>query len=101
MFLQLEICYSSPMQQYLSIFIVVILSILTILLVAVGVTIIQVLQKVKYTIDRLNITIDMAENKISNLTAPLQSISGIATSLGSGLKVFESFVGWMNKSKDR
>ncbi len=89
------------MQQYLSIFIAIILSILTILIVAVGVTIIQVLQKVKYTIDRVNVTIDMAENKINNLTAPLQSISGIATSLGSGLKVFESFVGWMNKSKER
>jgi len=89
------------MQEYLSIFIVIILSLLTIILVAVGVVIIQVLQKVKYTIDRVNVTIDMAENKIANLTAPLQSITGIASSLGSGLKVFESFVGWMNKSKNK
>ncbi len=89
------------MQQYLTIFITVILTLLTILLIAVGVTIIQVLQKIKYTINRFNTTIDLVEDRVTNLTAPLHSLQGMASSLGSGLKVFESFVGWMNRNKDR
>lgn len=87
------------MQQYLTIFIAVILTLLTVMLIAVGVVVIQLVQKMKYTIDRVNNTIDLVEVKVTSLTSPLQNLSGMAASLGSGLRVFESFVSWMNRNK--
>jgi len=87
-------------QEILPIVLTVMLSILTIMTVMVGVLVIQVLFKVKKTLENINDTVDMAEAKISAITSPLQSIGGMAASLGTGLRVFESFIGWMNRNKE-
>ena len=69
------------------------------MIIAVGVVIIQLVQKMKRTVDRVNNTIDLVEEKVTNLTSPFHNLAGMAASLGSGLKVFESFVMWMNRNK--
>jgi hypothetical protein len=84
---------------YLPLVITILLAVLTVMLVVVGVLVVQVLLQVKKTINRVNTTIDLAEEKIVSIGSPLQSLTGMATSLGTGLKVFESFIGFLNKSK--
>jgi uncharacterized protein YoxC len=85
--------------EFLPIVLTIAVVVLTITLVVVGVYLIQVLQRVKYTLDRVNTTIDLAEEKILSVSAPFQSLGNMANSMGAGLRVFESFVGWMNRGK--
>jgi uncharacterized protein YoxC len=84
---------------YLPLILTISVVILTLTLLAVGVYVIQVLQRFKYTLDKVNSAIDEAEMKMNAVMSPLQSIGGVATSLTAGLKVFESFVGWVHREK--
>lgn len=74
-------------------------SVLTVMMVIVGVYVVQVLMGVKKTLDKVNTTIDMAETKINSVIMPLQSLSGLTSSVGTGLKVLESFTRWLNRNK--
>ncbi len=74
-------------------------SVLTVMMVVVGVYVIQVLMSVKRTLDKVNNAIDMAELKVNSIIMPLQSLGGLTSSLGTGLKVFESFTRWLNRNK--
>jgi hypothetical protein len=84
---------------FLPILLTICLTILTITLVVVGVQVFVVLRSLQKTIDRVNTTIDVAESKVNSVLAPFQTLGGMSASLGVGLKVFESFVGWLNRSK--
>jgi hypothetical protein len=83
----------------LSIVLTIAVCILTVTLVVVGVYVVMVLREVKMTLERVNTTIDMAEEKINAIASPVQNFVGMTSSLGAGLKIFESFVGWLNRSK--
>lgn len=87
------------MQQILPIVLTIMLSILTLIMVVVGVLAIQVLLKIKKTLEHLNSSIDLAEDKLVSLISPLHSIGGMAESLKTGMHVFESFLGWVNRNK--
>jgi uncharacterized protein YoxC len=87
------------MQDFLPIVLMVSLVVLTVVIAVVGVLTVQVLQRVKYTLDKLNDTIDVAEMKLNAIASPLQSLAGMANSFGAGVKVFESFLGFLNKGK--
>lgn len=84
----------------LPIILTIAVSILTLMMVIVGVYVIQVLMRIKKTLDRVNNTIDLAETKIVSIVSPFQSLVGMSTTLGSGLKVFESFTRWLNRKND-
>jgi hypothetical protein len=77
------------------------LVVLTIVLSVVGVQMVLVLLELKKTLKKVNDALETADEKITAIIAPLQKISGVASGLGSGMKVFEAFVGWLNKDKDR
>ena len=77
------------------------LVILTIVVIIVAVYLVQVLQRLRTTLDKVNMTIDVVEERVISITAPLQSLSSMAANLGSGIKVFESFVGRMSQTKSR
>ncbi|MBU0578528.1 hypothetical protein KKE34_04925 [Patescibacteria group bacterium] len=79
---------------------VVALVVLTIVLSVVGVQMVLVLLELKKTLKKVNEALETADEKISAIVAPLQKISGIASGLGTGMKVFEAFVGWLNKDKE-
>jgi len=84
----------------LPIILTVAVSILTLMMVVVGIYVVQVLMRVKKTLDRVNMTIDVAEEKLNAIVSPFQSLMGMSTSIGSGLKVFESFSRWLNRKHD-
>ena len=87
------------MQQVLPLILTIMLSVLTLMMVVVGVLAIQVLLMIKKTLRHVNSTIDLAEDKLVSLVSPLRSIGGMATSIKTSMHVFESFLGWVNKSK--
>ena len=74
--------------------------ILTIILSVVGIQIILVLAEVKKTLNKVNTTLDEAEAKINALMSPLQNLGGLASGLQTGIKVFESFTGWIAQRKN-
>ena len=76
-------------------------TILTVVLTVVAVYVVMVLRRLKETLDRVNDTIDLAELKINSIISPFQSLVGLSSSLGAGLKVFESFTGWLHKNNSQ
>lgn len=78
----------------------VVLVVLAIVLSVVGVQIILVLIEVKRTLKKFNDTLDSAEAKLNAVVQPLQNLGGMAAGLNTGFKVFESFVGWLNRNKE-
>lgn len=78
----------------------VVLVVLAIVLSVVGIQIIMVLIEVKKTLKKVNDTLDDAEKKMNAVVQPLQNLGGMAAGLNTGFKVFESFVGWLNRNKE-
>lgn len=78
----------------------VVLVVLAIVLSVVGIQIILVLIEVKRTLKKVNDTLDIAEQKMNAVVQPLQNLGGMAAGLNTGFKVFESFVGWLNRNKE-
>ncbi|HEX9817759.1 MAG TPA: hypothetical protein VGA89_02610 [Patescibacteria group bacterium] len=74
--------------------------VLTIILSIVGVQIILVLSEAKRTLHKINATLDEAEAKINAIVSPLQNLGGLANGLQTGIKVFESFTGWLTSRKN-
>lgn len=85
--------------EILPIVLTIAVTILTIMMVVVGIYVVQVLIEVKRTLERVNDTIDLAEAKINAIASPFQSLMGMTSSLGSGIKVFESFTRWLHQKK--
>lgn len=79
----------------------IVLIILAIILSVVGIQIVLVLMEVKHTLRKVNRTLDTAEEKINAVVKPLQNLGGMAAGLSTGMKVFESFVGWLNRDKNK
>lgn len=87
------------MDQVLSIMFAVGLGVLTLVLATVGIYLVLVLREFRRTMQKINNTLDEAEQKISHLVVPLKNLGGIAAGVKTGVKVFEGFVGWLNKNK--
>ena len=87
------------MQQILPIILTVMLSVLTLMMVVVGVLAIQVLLKLKRTLEHVNSSIELIEDKLVSIVSPLHSIGGMAASMRTGMTIFESFLGWVNRNK--
>lgn len=88
------------MTEFLPVLFAIVLVILTIVLVAVGVYLILVLKSFHQALEKINSVFDETEEKIKALTEPLQNLAGIAAGVKTGVKVFEGFVGFLNKKKD-
>lgn len=88
------------MENLLPIVLTVVAVILTIILAVVGVQIVLVLSEAKRTLKKVNDTLDEAEAKINAIVSPLQNLGGLADGLQTGIKVFESFTGWLTNRKN-
>lgn len=84
---------------YLPIVFSVVLVILTVVLTVVGIQFLLVLVQFRKTLQRLNDTLDAAERRINNLVGPLKSVGAAAAGLKTGLKVFETFVSWLQRDR--
>lgn len=84
---------------YLPIIFASVLIIVTIVLVAVGVQLIIVLTELRRTLRKVNATLDTVELTVSSVVQPLHNLGGMANGLTTGFKVFEAFVGWLQRSK--
>lgn len=88
------------MESILPIIFATVAVILTIVLSVVGIQIIMVLMEIKRILKKANDTIDQVESKFNAVIAPLENLGNIASGLKQGVKVFESFTGWLNKESD-
>ncbi len=88
------------MQEALPILFAVALIIVTIVLAVVGVQLMQTLAELKRTLLRVNQLLDQAEDKFDSIMSPLKNLGGIASGLQTGFKVFEGFIGWLNRPRD-
>lgn len=75
------------------------LGILTLVLTAVGVQMVLVLLELKRTMKKVNQALETADKKVTAIVQPLQKVAGVATGVGTGLKVLEAFVGWLQRDK--
>jgi uncharacterized protein YoxC len=85
---------------YLTPIFAVVLIVITVVLTVVGIQMVLVLLEVRKTLKKVNTTIDTVEAKVNSIVMPFQRIGDITTNLMSGFKVFESFVGFLNRDKD-
>jgi uncharacterized protein YoxC len=77
------------------------LVVLTIVLTIVGFQMVLVLLELKKTLRKVNEALETADKKIEAIVAPLQKMAGVATGLGTGIKVLEAFVGWLQRDKSQ
>lgn len=89
------------MPEILPIVLSVIAVIITIVLAVVGIQLIMVLIEVKKTLKKFNDVLDEAEDKFNQVIKPLQSLGGMASGLRAGFSVFESFVSWLQRNKEK
>ncbi len=73
---------------------------LAVVLSVVGVQMVMVLMQLRQTLQRVNAALSTAEAKVASLTEPLKQFSGTVSGIKTGLKVFETFVGWLQKDKN-
>lgn len=88
------------MQEFLPTLFAVILVILTVILTVVGVQLILVLNSLRRALGKVNEAFDEVEQKVKAVTEPLQNLAGIASGVQTGVKVFEGFVGFLNRKKN-
>lgn len=88
------------MAEAVPIVLTIVLVIVAIVLAVVGVQVVLVLNEVRKTLKRVNDTLDNAEQRLNAVMLPLQNLGGMTKGISTGLKVFETFVSWLNR-KDK
>jgi len=81
------------------IFLTVVISILSFILVVVGIQVILLLRHVNKTLHRLNQTIDYTQNLVHNLSNPLTDLKALGQGVKTGLHVAEHVVTWVKNKK--
>lgn len=84
---------------FLPIVFAVVLVVVSIVLVAVGVQLMMVLNELKQTLRKVNMTLDTVDQTVSSVVRPLHNLGGMASGLTTGFKVFETFVGWLQRNR--
>ena len=75
----------------------IVCSILTILLVVVGVQVFIVLQEFKQTLRRANGLLDILHGTALHTLVPLTSLRGMAQGLRGGMRVIETFANYLKR----
>jgi len=84
----------------LVILLIIVTSILTVLLVIVGVQVVMILKEIKLTLNHINNTLEAADNVVSTLSRPMSGFADVVAGVRTGLKITDSFVSWLNKNRD-
>jgi hypothetical protein len=74
---------------------IVVMSVLSVLLVIVGVQVILILRQFKQTLDHMNRTLENTDDLIVLLSHPFKGAGDTLTGVRSGLRVAEVFIKWL------
>ena len=88
------------MQDLLPVVFTVSIIVLTIILSVVGIYLLIILHQIKQTLENVNKMVDNVEDRVSAVINPIKNIGGISVGIKTGLKVADSFISWINRSKD-
>ncbi len=88
------------MEAALPIIFAIVLVLLAIIVGVVGIQLLLVLIEVRKTLSRINSTIDVAETQLRALQVPISNISNTFSGLKAGYRVFESFLGFLNRKSN-
>lgn len=77
-----------------------VLVVLVVILAIVGVQLVLTLIEFRKTLKHVNNTLDTVDTTVAAITTPLQNLGGMASGLSTGFRVFETFVGWLNRNKE-
>lgn len=76
----------------------VVAAILSLILIVVGVQTIMVLQEIRKTLHRFNQVADTVESAVNKAFVPLQNLGGMMSGMKMGMKMFEAFAGFLQRS---
>lgn len=79
----------------------VVCTILTILLVVIGVQVFIVLQELKKTLNKANSILDVLHATAVHTLVPLTSLRGVAQGIRGGLHIVEAFTQYLRKHEDK
>lgn len=77
----------------------VVISILSLVLVVVGVQVFLILRNINKTLNKANNTMDTAAYFFHNITHPLNDVKAMGQGVKTGLYVAEHVVGWLKSKK--
>jgi len=83
------------------IFLIAVISILTIVLTIVGIQIIILLRKVNKTLGKFNSTLDTAQNLIHNFSNPFSDLKSLGQGVKTGLHVAEYIGTWIKNKQTK
>jgi biopolymer transport protein ExbB/TolQ len=84
----------------LVIFLVVILSILTVLLVVVGIQVFYLVKEARGTLKKYNRLLTKTDRIVTHVSDSLDEVGESVSGLKSGLKLVEAFSHWVQKHQD-
>ena len=76
---------------------VVVMSVLSVLLVIVGVQVIIILKEFRKTLDHFNHTLESTDDLLVLMANPFKGLGDTVTGIKSGLRVAELFVSWLRE----
>lgn len=85
----------------LTIFLIFILSLLTILLTVVGIQVFFLIKEARFTLTHYNSLLKRADRIINHLEHSVDDLSDTVSGLRSGLKLVEAFTLWVQKQHGR
>ncbi len=77
-----------------TIFLIVIITVITLLLVVTGIQVIFILRELSKTLSRLNQTIDTTHNLVQKISNPLSNMNSVTTGVKAGLQIADHIVTW-------
>ena len=85
--------------QIMPVVLVVVMIIVAVILVMVGVQLFFLLKETRATIRSINVLVDNANKKLDLVVNPIRTLGSLAAGVAGGLKVFDSFSGWLKSRK--
>lgn len=79
---------------------IVVMSVLSVLLVIVGVQVIIILKEFRKTLIHFNHTLENTDELLSLVANPFRGLGDTVTGIKSGLRVAELFVSWLKENQN-
>lgn len=80
-----------------TIFLIVVITILTTLLVVTGIQVILILRHVNKSLGKVNKTLDVVDNIVNKIADPLANIGSLTKGVKAGLEVADHIVSWVKE----